>query len=86
MINNFDFSHERDLTCDILINRVSAYYPDADFVMLRKAFNFATKAHEGQRRSSGEDYIIHPINVAATLIKLRLDLDSIIAGTTSRCC
>lgn len=80
MINNFDFSHERDLTCDILINRVSAYYPDADFVMLRKAFNFATKAHEGQKRSSGEDYIIHPINVAATLIKLRLDLDSIIAG------
>ncbi|MCP4912408.1 MAG: bifunctional (p)ppGpp synthetase/guanosine-3',5'-bis(diphosphate) 3'-pyrophosphohydrolase [Oligoflexia bacterium] len=48
--------------------------------MLKKAFDFATKAHEGQKRSSGEDYIIHPINVSATLIKLRLDLDSIIAG------
>lgn len=80
MVNNFDFSHERDLDCDTLISRVTAYYPDADFVMLRKAFNYATKAHEGQKRRSGEDYIIHPINVAATLVKLRLDLDSIIAG------
>jgi len=59
---------------------VEAYYPDADFIMLRKAYYFAEKAHEGQKRSSGEDYIIHPLNVAATLIKLRMDLDSIIAG------
>ena len=80
MINNFDFSHERDLDCDTLVSRVSAYYPDADFVMFRKAFSYATKAHEGQKRRSGEDYIIHPINVASTLIKLRLDMDSIIAG------
>jgi GTP diphosphokinase / guanosine-3',5'-bis(diphosphate) 3'-diphosphatase len=80
MVNNFDFSHERELDCDTLISRVTAYYPDADFVMFRKAFNYATKAHEGQKRRSGEDYIIHPINVAATLVKLRLDLDSIIAG------
>ena len=46
-----------------------------------KAFDYATKAHEGQK-SSGEDYIIHPINVSATLIKLRMDMDSIIAGIT----
>jgi len=75
-----DFSHERNITADDLARRVEAYYPDADFVMLRKAFQYATKAHEGQKRSSGEEYIIHPINVSATLIKLRMDLDSIIAG------
>ena len=75
-----DFSHERDLNIDELCKRVEAYYPDADFTLLRKAYNFAEKSHEGQKRSSGEDYIIHPINVAGTLIKLRLDMDSIIAG------
>ena len=36
--------------------------------------------HEGVKRSSGEAYIIHPLNVAGTLIKLKMDLDSIMAG------
>ncbi len=80
MYQNLDFSHERDLTIDDLVRRVEAYYPDANFTMLRKAFLFAEKAHQGQKRSSGEDYIIHPINVAATLIRLHMDLDTIMAG------
>jgi GTP diphosphokinase / guanosine-3',5'-bis(diphosphate) 3'-diphosphatase len=80
LYQSLDFSHERNVTADDLVRRVEAYYPDADFVMLRKAFHYAVKAHEGQKRSSGEDYIIHPINVSITLIKLRMDLDSIIAG------
>ena len=71
MINNLDFSHERDLDCDTLVSRVEAYYPDADFEMFKKAYIYAENAHKGQKRSSGEDYIIHPINVAATLIKLK---------------
>ena len=50
MINNFDFSHERDLLAIFLINRVSACYPDADFVMLRKALIYQ-QAHEGQREA-----------------------------------
>ncbi len=80
MYRTLDFSHERDLTIDELVRRVEGYYPDADFNLLRKAYDFAAKAHEGQKRSSGEDYIIHPLNVAATLVKLHLDLDSIITG------
>jgi len=80
MYQNLDFSHERDLTIDDLVRRVEAYYPDANFTMLRKAFLFAEKAHSGQKRSSGEDYIIHPMNVAATLIRLHMDLDTIMAG------
>lgn len=59
---------------------MDAYYPDADFTLLKKAFYYAEKAHAGQKRSSGEDYIIHPINVAGTLIKLKLDMDSVISG------
>jgi guanosine-3',5'-bis(diphosphate) 3'-pyrophosphohydrolase len=80
MQQSLDFSHERDLTVEDLVRRVEAYYPDADFTMLRKAYLFAEKAHTGQKRSSGEDYIIHPMNVAATLIKLHMDLDTIMAG------
>lgn len=80
MFQSLDFSHERDIGVEDLVRRVEAYYPDADFNKLRKAYFFAEKAHSGQKRSSGEDYIIHPINVAATLIKLRMDLDTIMAG------
>jgi len=80
MYRSLDFSHEREIDIEDLERRLKAYYPDADFSLLRKAYKFAEKAHSGQKRSSGEDYFIHPINVAATLIKLRLDLDSIIAG------
>lgn len=80
MYQRLDFSHERDLNIDDLCRRLEAYYPDADFALLKKAYVFAEKAHSGQKRSSGEDYIIHPINVAGTLIKLKLDMDSIVAG------
>ncbi|EQC49553.1 putative GTP diphosphokinase [Bacteriovorax sp. BSW11_IV] len=80
MFQQLDFSHERNLTIDEVIKRVESYYPDADFALLRKAYYFAEKAHKGQMRSSGEEYIIHPLNVAATLVKLRMDIDSIAAG------
>lgn len=75
-----DFSHERDLTIDELVRRVEANYPDANITLFRKGHAFAAKAHQGQKRSSGEEYIIHPMNVAATLIKLNMDIDSVIAG------
>ena len=75
-----DYSHERDLSIDELVKRVATYHPEADFALLKKGHEFAAKAHENQKRSSGEDYIIHPINVAATLIKLKMDMDSIVAG------
>jgi len=80
MYQPLDFSHERSLDIDELSRRLEVYYPDADFNLFKRAFVFAEKAHNGQKRSSGEDYIIHPINVAATLIKLKLDMDSIVAG------
>ena len=80
MYNPIDFSHERNLTDADLSRRVEAYYPDADFALLKKAYQFAEKAHQGQKRSSGENYIIHPLNVASILIKLRMDINTIIAG------
>ncbi len=80
MFHRLDFSHERDLNIDELVKRMEAYYPDADFALLKKAYYFAEKSHKGQMRSSGEEYIIHPLNVAGTLVKLRMDMDSVIAG------
>lgn len=54
--------------------------PDADLDLLERAYIFAEKNHRPQKRSSGEPYIIHPMNVASTLIKLKMDMQSIVAG------
>lgn len=75
-----DFSHEPNLSIDELVNRAEVLIPDLDMGLLRKCFEFANEKHAGVKRSSGEPYIIHPLNVAATLIKLKMDLDSIMAG------
>ena len=75
-----DFSHEANLTIDELIKRAEVLLPDTDLTILRNCYEFAEKMHSGVKRSSGEPYIIHPLNVAATLIKLKMDLDSIMAG------
>ncbi len=80
MIQALDFSHERDINLNDLKLRMQSYFPDADFELLEKAYEYAKKAHEGQKRSSGEDYFIHPVNVAGTLIKLHFDMNSVVAG------
>ncbi len=75
-----DFSHEANLTIEELVKRAEVLLPDTDMTILRKCYDFAEKMHAGVKRSSGEPYIIHPLNVAATLIKLKMDIDSIMAG------
>ena len=51
-----------------------------DKKMVEKAFYFAESAHSGQKRESGEDYIIHPVEVACILAEMGLDTSTIIAG------
>ena len=63
-----------------LLRKISEYYPSADLSSVKKAYEFSEKMHAGQIRRSGEPYISHPLNVAAILADLRLDLDSIITG------
>jgi GTP pyrophosphokinase len=75
-----DFSHEGNLTIDELFKRGEVLWPEADLSILRRCYEFAEKMHSGVKRSSGEPYIIHPLNVAATLIKLKMDVDSVMAG------
>ena len=80
MYSKIDFSHERELPYDELAKRIKAYRPQEDLTNFKRAFEFSQKAHEGQKRSSGEEYFIHPCNVTAILIKLRIDMNGLIAG------
>lgn len=63
-----------------LISKVCEYLPDADLEMITKAYHFCKKCHEGQYRNSGEEYYIHPVNVAMILTDLNMDDTTIIAA------
>ena len=52
----------------------------SDLRKIRRAYDFAEKAHENQKRLSGEKYIIHPLNVAYILAALSLDDNTICAA------
>ena len=60
------------LRADILDSR-----PDIDIKDIDKAYEFAKAAHEGQKRYSGEDYIMHPVAAAGILLRLHPDLETI---------
>ena len=56
-------------------------FPDAaDYDQIKEALDFATTKHAGQKRLSGEEYIIHPIAVATILLEWDMDRDTVIAG------
>ena len=63
-----------------LIDAVTKYRPDADFALLRSAYEFAKDNHKGQTRCSGEPYITHPLAVASILASLEMDVATLAAG------
>ncbi|MCY4441366.1 MAG: bifunctional (p)ppGpp synthetase/guanosine-3',5'-bis(diphosphate) 3'-pyrophosphohydrolase [Deltaproteobacteria bacterium] len=63
-----------------LVDKVLQYQPGADVDQLRQAYQFSSSVHDGQKRLSGEPYLIHPVAVAGVLADLKLDLPSIIGG------
>ena len=65
---------------DLLEKTIRTYNPSADFAQIRAAFEYADKCHEGQKRKSGEPYIIHPLAVAQIVADQKLDSESIIGA------
>lgn len=63
-----------------LIESVLKYHPSTDTSLIEKAYDVAREAHEGQKRKSGEPYIIHPLCVGIILAELELDKETIVAG------
>src|ERR1700748_3312154 len=63
-----------------LVDRVKAYDPDADESLLNKAYVYAMTAHGKQFRASGDPYFAHPLEVAAILTELKLDVPTIVTA------
>ncbi len=63
-----------------VIKKASSYLSKADVDLIRRAYELANKAHEGQVRKSGVPYIMHPIAVSNILVGLQMDAVTVAAG------
>ncbi|HET6439022.1 MAG TPA: bifunctional (p)ppGpp synthetase/guanosine-3',5'-bis(diphosphate) 3'-pyrophosphohydrolase [Anaeromyxobacter sp.] len=63
-----------------ILDRVTSYHPDPDLDLIKKAYVYSAKVHQGQLRQSGEPYLIHPLEVAGLLAELKLDEASVVTG------
>ena len=63
-----------------LVDRVRRYNPQADEILLNRAYVYAMKAHGAQKRASGDPYFSHPLEVAAILTDMKLDDATIVAA------
>ena len=63
-----------------LMKRLQANRPNEDLEIVRRAYEYSQKCHEGQSRASGEPYLVHPLEVACVLADMRMDPISVAAG------
>ena len=63
-----------------LIDRIKKNNLEVDINKITEAFTLAAESHGGQKRRSGEDYILHPVEVAEILVDMRMDTDTVVAG------
>src|SRR3989344_1474950 len=68
------------VTFEDLKNELALHYGDQDINTVIKAFHFASEAHRGQMRRTGENYIYHSLATAHTLAQMKMDIASIAAG------
>ena len=63
-----------------ILNRLEKTYSGKDYELCVKAYDYAKKAHENQKRASGEDYFIHPCTVVEIVLDLGLDAATVAAA------
>jgi guanosine-3',5'-bis(diphosphate) 3'-pyrophosphohydrolase len=63
-----------------ILDKVGRNHPQADLDVLRRAYFFSARHHEGQTRASGEPYLVHPLEVANILADMKLDEVSVATG------
>ena len=63
-----------------IVKEIEKNHLKVDIEKIKLAFYFAEECHEGQYRKSGEDYIMHPVEVVKILIDMKMDTDTIVAG------
>ncbi|HXD34013.1 MAG TPA: bifunctional (p)ppGpp synthetase/guanosine-3',5'-bis(diphosphate) 3'-pyrophosphohydrolase [Pyrinomonadaceae bacterium] len=63
-----------------IVEKVHRNYPQADTDLLRRAYLFSAREHKGQKRASGESYLVHPLEVANILAEMRLDEVAVATG------
>ena len=63
-----------------VIAKVEHNRPDADVELIRRAYLFSALHHKGQKRASGEPYLVHPLAVADLLAEMGLDEVSVSTG------
>lgn len=69
--------YDDNFTIETIIQKILKDDRQYDLSKIISAYEFAAKAHEGQKRSSGQDYIIHPLAVSYILLELGMDTDTI---------
>ena len=67
-------------TIDGLCGRLTRYLEDQEIRQVRRAYLYSEQAHDGQKRRSGDPYIIHPLQVAEILSDMRMDHQSLMAA------
>jgi len=63
-----------------LLRKIRSYRPNDDLALVKKAYEFSSRHHQGQTRASGEPYLAHPLEVASVLADMQLDTTAIAAG------
>jgi len=63
-----------------LMKRMQENRPQDDLTIVKKAYDYSLKHHEGQTRASGDPYLIHPLEVALVLAEMKMDPVAVAAG------
>ena len=63
-----------------LMKRMQENRPQDDLTIIKKAYDYSLKHHEGQSRASGEPYLVHPLEVALVLAEMKMDPVAVAAG------